>query len=343
MRAGENMRKFLRQTSLRLGNTSVFGAAIRMLDRVAVPGQSVLAVVTYHRIDDANGTPDLYPGLISATPDRFNEQLDMLSEIGHVVSMRQVLDACRGQLELPTRSILITFDDACQDFAELAWPALRARQMPAAVFVPTAYPGQPDRRFWWDRLHVAVWRGKSARIDTPCGKFKLDSDTKRNRAMRTLRDYVKQLEHERAMQVVDEIAQQQEVALPPRSVLGWEQLRTLSREGVTMVPHTQTHPLLTRVSIEHARKEVVGSRDDLIREIGEVLPVFAYPGGEHDQSVIDMLRQEGFELAFSVRRGVNDLKVANPLSLNRFNIGQPTTPQVLRAQLVAGWWKHRAR
>lgn len=334
------MIKMLRQTALRAANTSAFSTALRMLDKVTSANTGVLAVVTYHRVDHAQSTPDLYPGLISATPDRFEQQIDLLAEMGHVVSMQQVLEACRGRQELPAKSVLITFDDACQDFAEYAWPVLKSRQLPATMFVPTAYPDNRELRFWWDRLFVAIWRGKSNSVNTPAGRFELQSDTQRTSAVRTLRDYVKGLDHEAAVEFLDNLCEQQNVPPPPCNVMGWEQLRELSREGVTMAPHTQTHPLLTRVSFDQARKEVVGSFKDLQREIGDVLPVFAYPGGQYSQAVTNMLRNEDFELAFTVERGVNNLRAANRLALKRINVGQTTTCPIIKAQLLAGWWSN---
>ncbi len=316
---------------------------LRVLDKVSCSGQGTLAVLTYHRVDHASLTPKLYPGLISATPVQFEEHLDLLAEIGQVVSMRQVVDAFRGRVELPARSILITFDDACLDFAKYAWPALQSRQMPATLFVPTAYPDQPERAFWWDRLFLAVWHGNSTHISADCGRFELGSDRQRTHAFKTLRDYVKQLRHEPAMQLIEDVCKQQRVSLPPPNVLGWDQLRDLAEQGVALAPHTQTHPLLTRISLEKARREIAGSHEDLKREIGEVLPVFAYPGGVWNPKVAEILQQEGLEIAFTVRRGINDLRTADLWSMNRINIGQRTSTQILRAQLLAGWWRHRIR
>jgi peptidoglycan/xylan/chitin deacetylase (PgdA/CDA1 family) len=333
------MHKMLRQAAWHAANSPPFEIGLDVLDRMTVSKPNVLAVVTYHRIDDASRTPYSYPGMISATPRQFNEQLDLLAEMGNIVSMEQVLDARRGQTSLPPKSILITFDDACQDFADYAWPALRERQLPVTLFVPTAYPDHGELRFWWDRLYVALWYGHFTHLDTPCGRHRLGSVDERTRAMRRLRDYIKRLDHESAMNLTEEICTQQRVSPPPPSVLGWSSLRTLAQEGVTLAPHTQTHPLLTQVSVETVRQEVVGSREDLKREIGDVMPVLAYPGGAHNPAVVEMLRQEEFELAFSVQRGVNQLNSSNPLTLKRINVGGRTTHSVLRAQLLLGWWR----
>jgi peptidoglycan/xylan/chitin deacetylase (PgdA/CDA1 family) len=49
---------------------------------------------------------------------------------------------------LPDRPVLVTFDDAYVDTFEFARPVLRALDVPAAVFVPTAFIGQTSS---WDR------------------------------------------------------------------------------------------------------------------------------------------------------------------------------------------------
>ena len=37
-------------------------------------------------------------------------------------------------------------------------------------------------------------------------------------------------------------------------VLGWDALRALAADGVALAPHSRTHPLLTRVDAERARR-----------------------------------------------------------------------------------------
>ena len=43
-------------------------------------------------------------------------------------------------------AVLVTFDDAYADFAEHAWPVLRAHGISPLLFVPTAFPGDPGGR-----------------------------------------------------------------------------------------------------------------------------------------------------------------------------------------------------
>lgn len=333
------MKKRLQQLALRTAETRPIRSLLRMIDRVAVARQNVLSVVTYHRVDQPRNAKNWYPGLISATPDDFKNQIEWLSQTGTIVSMSQVLAAVRLDEPLPPRSILITFDDATRDFLEHAWPVLSANGLPSTVFVPTSFPDQPQRCFWWDRLHNALWNGNLQPVAGPSGQLRLDSDSQRRLAYRSLRDQIKSLEHVRAMELVDQLCNQLEAPSFESDVLGWEELRDLARQGVTLAAHTQTHPLLSRISLEQARAEILGSIEDLQREIGEALPVFAFPGGDYVPEVVPLLRELQVELAFTVERGMNDLGCSNPLLLKRMNVGQGTTPSVLHGQLLWGWYR----
>jgi hypothetical protein len=67
-----------------------------------------LRVLVYHRIDNPSAEPDLDPGLISATPQEFRDQMELLAERYNVVSIRTVLAAQRGEASLPAGAVLIT-------------------------------------------------------------------------------------------------------------------------------------------------------------------------------------------------------------------------------------------
>ena len=135
--------------------TPVFGGIVRALERVDRDRPDVLPVLTYHRVAEPDDTH--YPGLISATPAAFVEQIDALSRRFTFVSLQAVLDRLAGGGPLPARSILLTVDDGYRDFAEAVWPVLRPRTVPVVLFVPTAFPDRPTP-FWWDRLYAALDR-----------------------------------------------------------------------------------------------------------------------------------------------------------------------------------------
>jgi peptidoglycan/xylan/chitin deacetylase (PgdA/CDA1 family) len=316
---------------------------IRLLEILEPDRPNLLRVLTYHRIGDPSSQPDGYPGVFSATPEGFESQLAHLAGRYRAVSLAEVLDARRGRRPLPPRALLVTFDDGYRDFAELAWPALRRHGVPATLFVPTAYPDQPQRQFWWDRLYHAVTSTSRRKpLETP-GPLALATPDERLSTFRWLQGLVKKLPHDEAMGLVTEVCSQLGEFTDSPDVLGWNELRALASDGVTLCPHSQTHPLMTQIPVTRMRDEAAGSLRDLEREIGSAHPVFAYPSGAVDDRVVDVLESEGFELAFTTARGVSDLGVDHPLRLLRINVGMRTTPAAQRAQLLAtvGWIQRR--
>jgi len=319
---------------------------VGFLERFDGRRADLLRVLTFHRVDWPAARPELNPGLISATPEAFAAQMELLAERFRVVSMAEALEACRRGTGLPPRAVLVTFDDACADFAAHAWPAMRRLGLPATLFVPTGYPDRPDRAFWWDRLYHALETGEAPRgLDTPVGRIPLKNRADRRRAYLRLSRHVKTLSSPADLVVVDQVCR--DLAVPETgpaapAVLGWDTLRRLAREGVTLAPHTRTHPLLQHLPGDVAREEIEGSFTDLEREIGDVPPVFAYPDGGYQTSTLEILTRAGCELAFTTRRGINDLGRLDHLRLYRINVGRRVTPAVLRARLLA-WPRSFAR
>jgi peptidoglycan/xylan/chitin deacetylase (PgdA/CDA1 family) len=268
--------------------------------------------------------------------------MELLASRYRPVSLTELLGARREEHALPRRAVLVTFDDGYRDFAEHAWPILRRHGIPAVLFVPTVYPGDPGQAFWWDRLYGAISSTGAETIEMGDVELRLASPAERLDAYRDLRGRVKSLPHEDGMRLVDEICESLDAPRARSDVLGWPELRGLASEGVDLAPHSRTHPLLDNVSVETAREEIVGSLEDLEREVGGGARVFAYPGGGENREVVHILENGGFELAFSARRGTNDIRTADWLRLRRINVGRASAAPLVRAQLLPRWPMHRS-
>ncbi len=311
-----------------------FSTFVALLERIDSERPNLLRVLTYHRVDEPDAHPELSPTLNSATPQGFAQQMAYLASQCRVVSMAEVLRFYARGESLPPRAVLVTFDDAYCDFQEYAWPILKRLQLPVTLFVPTAFPDHLERTFWWDRLYQAVNSTAERSLDAPSGQLPLTTAHERSRAFRQLRTVVKSLPHEEAMVWVDEVCYRLGSSGGKHPVLGWDALRRLAREGVTLGAHSQTHPMMNRIPVEAMRAEALGALRDLEREIGIVLPVFAYPSGGFNEAVVQALREAGIRLAFTTVRGINMLPAADPLRLRRINIGRRASLAAMRAQLL---------
>jgi peptidoglycan/xylan/chitin deacetylase (PgdA/CDA1 family) len=295
----------------------------------------VLRVLTYHRVSEPEEYPHLSPSVLSATPGAFREQMRFVASAYTPVSIQTVLDCLDTGKPLPPRAVLITFDDAYQCFERYAWGTLKELGVPVVLFVATAFPDDPTRCFWWDRLYHALLTTHEKRITSLDVCLPLRTTADRVHAHKALRAQVKSLPHEDAMQLVDRLCSQLQVTdCADNNVLGWSALKQLAAEGVNLGAHTRTHPLLSQISEAEAEEEAVGSLCDLRQQVGNVLPILAYPSGGATPKIATRLRRAGFRMAFTTTRGPNRIGHADPLLLKRNNVSRNTSLNLMRVQLL---------
>lgn len=308
---------------------------------------STLRVLTYHRIANPELVYPSDPRVVSATPEMFALHMQWLEKHYHVIDMSSAVEAIVSGVPLPRRAVLITFDDGYPDFLEHAWPVLRKLHLPVTLFVPTAFPDQQVPTFWWDRLYAATVTSKEPEItDSKLGRLPLHTRQDREHSARIMQNHVKSLQHIEAMMWVDDVCQRiasQKIVTP--ATLGWEEIKMLSDEGVTIGSHSRTHPLMTRIGDEQVREEITGSQQDLENKLGKKLPIICYPAGAYNETTCSIAREEGIVLGFSTRLGHNNIGSSDPLCLRRINMTQRTTPTVMRGRLsrigiVADTWRH---
>jgi len=80
----------------------------------------------------------------------------------------------------------------------------------------------------------------------------------------------------------------------------WQELKELTREGVTLGAHSVTHRHLPELGDEALDHEVRESKRRVEEELDRQCHDFAYPYGEHDERVRAAVRAAGYERAFSL-------------------------------------------
>ena len=89
-----------------------------------------------------------------------------------------------------------------------------------------------------------------------------------------------------------------------RSYMTWDQLREWQAAGFGIGSQTQTHPHMHRKSIETNREELRVSNERFLAELGIRPTLFAYPYGEYNLDVIELVKAAGFVAAFGQNSGV---------------------------------------
>jgi peptidoglycan/xylan/chitin deacetylase (PgdA/CDA1 family) len=75
--------------------------------------------------------------------------------------------------------------------------------------------------------------------------------------------------------------------------------------GQEIGAHTVTHPHLTEIPIEEARREIADGKKMLENLCGRPVLHFAYPYGDWNQAIRDLVIEAGYETAVSVKHGLN--------------------------------------
>ncbi len=84
----------------------------------------------------------------------------------------------------------------------------------------------------------------------------------------------------------------------PLKTLTWDDLRDFADRGIEVGSHSMTHPLLTAISDEELRTELVDSKERIETELGRPCRVFSYPFGGEDSRVRAAVQAAGYEAAF---------------------------------------------
>ena len=101
--------------------------------------------------------------------------------------------------------------------------------------------------------------------------------------------------------------------------------------------HTLTHPRLTQVPPARAREEIRASKRKLEDTFGLPIRHFCYPFGDHDDRVVELVREAGYATACLTSGGMV-VAGGDPWRLNRLMVRYASrNPRSMLQQLKARW------
>lgn len=108
---------------------SLFALGLRGFNLVLRPFlNKEIVVLNYHSV-----AKDEW--FYSVNPEIFEKQIKFLSKNFNVLSIDKIADYIEGKINLPTRSVAITFDDGYNNFLTNALPILKKYNLPVAIFI----------------------------------------------------------------------------------------------------------------------------------------------------------------------------------------------------------------
>jgi peptidoglycan/xylan/chitin deacetylase (PgdA/CDA1 family) len=212
------------------------------------------------------------------------------------------------------RLAAVTFDDGYRDVHEHAFPILKRKGIPAAVFVVAGTVGTAQMLVH-DRLYGLLCAG-FARWPVPsralagligaCGLAPLDAGaldlarTSEYAATRVLLAVYPRAD----LQVLFGGLEAHLGASPAEGgvPMTWEMLREMRAAGITIGSHTLTHARLDREPRRVVREELAGSRRLLEDRLGGRIDSFAYPDGRFDAATVGAVALAGYRYAYTICR-----------------------------------------
>jgi peptidoglycan/xylan/chitin deacetylase (PgdA/CDA1 family) len=299
----------------------------------------VFPILTYHRVNDHRDP------FFGAMPTRiFERQVQHLARHYVVLPVEELVDRMAAGTA-PRNAAAITFDDGYRDTLTHAAPILASYGVPATVFLATGFIGTAEVP-WYDRLATAFKLSPRASVTTPSGQeLQLETLDVRLTALSRVQAHLKTLPEDqfrRSFQRILENLQSEERQSTKNTMLNWDDVLALRGLGFRIGAHTVTHPILSRVSAERARAEILGSREMIQGACGAAPRAFAYPNGgpaDYTAAVVDIVRGAGFSCAVTTRFGLNTPRTS-PWELLR---GQPWEEDLPTFALKLAWYRMTLR
>ncbi len=231
------------------------------------------------------------------------------------MSVTEVLESVGNDVPRRRPRAAFTVDDGYSDFAEIAAPIFNDFGCPVTVFLTTESVSSGGW-MWWDRIEYALFRSKRQYVgifvDGREERLDLRTDALKRRACETLVELLKACGDTTRLKIAEAIGTLVDVEIPSRPPmthrpLSWEQVAELESDSVRFGPHSVSHPILSRVSDQKARAEIVGSWRAVQDHCQRPEAVFCYPNGTPDSFTVrdeNIIAEAGLKgaLSFSPHR-----------------------------------------
>ena len=279
-------------------------------------------ILAYHRVlpsaEPSGFSFDL--DLVSASSEAFRRQLAIVRRRFAPMRFDELADCLDRGRPVPSRAVLITFDDGYDDNYRIAFPLLREAGLSAMFFVSSGHiaSGRPYAYDWLvhmlcttpqSRLHAP-----ELGIDCPLPAGP-DALAARRQLAGQMLDRIKTLDAEGQQALVDRL--QREWNLPDAAghpdcrPMTWAQLREMHGAGMEIGSHGVDHRMLAKLSPQAMRDEVAGSKQAIESALGASVIAMSYPVGGRDaynDAVMTAAREAGYRIACSYLAGCERLQ-----------------------------------
>lgn len=269
-------------------------------------------ILGYHRVveDFASASKTEMPSMLISQA-MFERHVESIGKSFRFVSLDEIGAHLAAGRPFTEPVAAITFDDGYRDVYENAFPYLRRKGIPAAVFVVTDLIGRPmwqthDKLYYLVDKAFNIWDDPRRRLFELMTELRIPTNqifrgrgalTSSMTAVSALLPVLPQADVMRLMKCLETRIGPETSEIPLS--LTWPMIHEMRRGGITIGSHTRSHVCLPLEKPDAVRDELEGSKRVLEAELRETVEHFAYPGGQFTPRVVRALADAGYRYAYT--------------------------------------------
>ena len=210
---------------------------------------------------------------------QFEKDLDFLLKHYAPVSINDIYNSVFNKVELPQNSFFLSFDDGLREFLEVAYPIIRKKEIPVALFVNTAFIDNRDL-FYRFKVSILIENLKSHKrsVKLNCFDDVIIDDSKKNIKPET---FLRSITYQNRF-IIDELAKClgidfEEYLRKVKPYLTQEELLKLKNDGVHIGAHSIDHPLFYTLSRNEQINQVTVSCGVVKKNFKQQIKSFSFP------------------------------------------------------------------
>jgi peptidoglycan/xylan/chitin deacetylase (PgdA/CDA1 family) len=280
--------------------------------------------------------------------DSFQRQMKFVKDHFECMHIDQALNSDLRSRNIP--GVVVTFDDGYSNNLNVALPILQEMNIPTTVYITTRHVTE-RRLFWPDIIWKAANRTDKVAFDVReialgLREYDFCGDRKdwQNEVLHLLEDVKKthpMLREGIVRNIIDKFSLKEKELRDcfnaennVFSPLTIKEVQTLSSHPlVTVGAHSHCHNLLDQVSLKEANESIEKSKRLLEEITGIKVDHFAYPNGNANTRLVELVKMQGFKSAVTFKGGFY-CSGDNPYTINRFGVGADMAIDTFKAMLT---------
>jgi len=301
--------------------------SLKFFDMMRQLKKKRVIILMYHRFSQK-------PQPFKIQQSIFENQIKFLKKKYNFISLKHYSEVLNGKRDdLPNNPIIITIDDGYRDNYTYAYPVLKKYSIPATIFLATDFISH-KAWLWSNKLEYILKNSRKKDFDLVLGNkkdhFSVDGFNNWHRTQLAIFNYCAEQRNDMKNEIMHELSRSLSVDVPSQTVgdfqaLTWDQIIEMSHNGIEFGSHTCSHPILSRLTNEQVKYEIVHSKNEIEKMIQKQVDLFCYPNGtlaDFTPTTIDILRSSSYSAAVTTIPGHNLMKKQIPFLLKRISISQ---------------------